>query len=146
MGRVHTLIPTRCRPPGVSRSEEPCKPVSRATLVYHELLVRTDDVGWIGLKSQPIIQHKQDPVSALFSEEHSRQHCTILYLGLGMLVRYKESASEILHQPTLANKLTKIDGPNTCPSREVDHSPRILDRSQVEFPVQQHEKQLMRHV
>ena len=63
-----------------------------------------------------------------------------------MLVGYNESAIPILCRSDPANKLTKINGPETCPGRQVDHPLRPLDRRQVEFSVQQREKHLVQHI
>ena len=45
-----------------------------------------------------------------------------------------------------AIKHTKIDGPDTCPSRQVNHSLRVLDWRQVEFPMHQHQGKFVQHV
>ena len=63
-----------------------------------------------------------------------------------MLVRYYESASVFCVIQGLASKLTKINGPEACPRRQVDHPLRFLDRRQVQFPLQHPETHLVHHV
>ena len=135
-------IPTRCRPPGTSGSEEPCNNPSVERLYFEFSWFRlTKSVGSGS-------SHNRSPETnrsglSIPSTWDRPPRVFVTYLCLGVLVRYNESQRPYPASAEPTKQLTKINGPDTCPRREVDQSLRILDRGQEEFPVQYHETQFV---